>query len=88
VDIAISLVSTPPGAEVFRGERRVGETPTIDRLPRSDSAVDYRFVLPGHQPSSRSVVPDADRTVEVRLRSLRRGTEGGGGPPVGIKTSL
>jgi len=86
--VAVSLTTTPPGAEVFRGDHRVGATPITDRLPRSDSAVDYRFVLPGHQPTTGSVVPSEDRILEVRLRALRRGTGGGGGPPVGIKTSL
>jgi serine/threonine-protein kinase len=86
--IAVSLTSTPPGAEVFRGEHRVGATPIIDRLPRSDGAVEYRFVLPGHQPTTESVVPSEDRTLRVHLRASRRGPGGSGGPPVGIKTSL
>jgi hypothetical protein len=86
--VAVALASSPAGAEVFRGDHRIGATPTIDRVARSDAAVEYRFVLPGHLPAVESIVPSEDRTLDVRLRSTRRGPAGGSSPAAGIKTSM
>jgi len=45
VEVAVELQSTPPGAEVFEGARRIGLTPltVIWRLPAADAARDHTF---------------------------------------------
>ncbi|MBI2893074.1 MAG: serine/threonine protein kinase [Deltaproteobacteria bacterium] len=84
--VVVALASTPTGAEVFCGDRRVGATPTIDRVPRSAQALEYRFALRGFRETVYEVVPSADLAVDVRLQARPRGNTTA--PPVGIKGTL
>ncbi|MBX7193760.1 MAG: protein kinase [Sandaracinaceae bacterium] len=49
----VFIASTPPGAEVFRGEERLGTTPTFTEIAPTDVAahgLSFRVSLPGHAP--------------------------------------
>jgi hypothetical protein len=58
------VTSTPPGADVYRGRERLGQTPL--QLDRPTAVTRFRFELAGHRPEVRTVAP-SESAVDVTL---------------------
>jgi hypothetical protein len=67
--VAIDVVSTPPGAKAYRlGETvPLGTTPFTVELPRSDTPIQIRFELAGHEPKQVEVPIAASMEIDVTL---------------------
>ena len=73
----VHIVSTPPGAEVFLGDQRLGQTP-FDAVLVPGRMVSLRFARAGSIDTTRSVLPEDGMDITATLRPRRQATEGGG----------
>lgn len=69
--VTFTMKSTPKGARVRVDGRPIGTTPTAHEIDRDDEKVEIVFSHIGYQPQTERVVPDGDKTVEVRLEKGR-----------------
>jgi len=76
--VAVRIASTPPGAMVWDGDARLGETP-FDASLEAGRSVELRFTLAGYGEARRAIVPAEGASVEVALRPRRVAPAGGGG---------
>lgn len=74
VIVDISVVSTPPGATVFRvGETvALGVTPFTVALPRSETPTQMRFVLAGH--AAKTIEVPIAESLEIEVNLAREST--------------
>ena len=79
--LLVTLRTVPPGAEVFRGQDRVGATPLEVEMEAGGEA-EYRFARSGYRSVARRVRA-SEGVVEVRLGRVhpRAGQELGSPPP-------
>jgi serine/threonine-protein kinase len=85
--VTVSFGSTPPGAEVRRGDQVLCTTPCMQDLPPEEIALVFRH--DGFYDETTRVTPSEDAPVQVRLRPRRRAADGvspSGAPH--IKTEL
>jgi serine/threonine-protein kinase len=66
-NIAVTITTTPPGAEVVRGDEVVGHTPLVLKLPRGGEPVALQFRLDGFLSAQRMVTPKDDQQLTLRL---------------------
>jgi serine/threonine-protein kinase len=76
--VTVRIASTPPGAMVWDGDARLGETP-LDASLEAGRSLELRFTLAGYGEARRAVVPAEGASVEVALRPRRVAPAGGGG---------
>ncbi|ACY17589.1 serine/threonine-protein kinase [Haliangium ochraceum] len=75
----VNISSEPSGAEVFRGNKRIGETPLTDEVPGQTGKLRYTLKLPGFQTRNIAVAGDENSETSVQLKRCapqRRGTLG------------
>ena len=71
--VLITFVSTPAGARIVDGAgRTVGTTPATLPVSPSQIVVSFRLQLDGYAEATGSAVPDADKTLSVELKALKR----------------
>ena len=69
--VIVKIQSTPPGAAILNGSRKLGVTPQSVELARSDRPVHLAFELPGYAPSGTDIVPQIDgESIEIELKPL------------------
>ena len=67
----ISVISDPPGAEVFDSQgRKLGVTPTEIGLPADGSEHELTFRHPKRKERKKTIVASGDTTVTVVLERL------------------
>jgi eukaryotic-like serine/threonine-protein kinase len=64
--VHVDLESKPPGAQVFNGEKLLGETPLALEWKKGER-LDAHFRLSGYADESRAVVPQRDYEMDVTL---------------------
>jgi serine/threonine-protein kinase len=67
VEIDLTFATTPDGAAVFEGARRLGVAPGPIRLPYGHAKVTLTVKADGYKDGTIDVVPDADKPVAVTL---------------------
>lgn len=74
----ITVAGVPDGTEVLVGSKVVGVAPGPVQLDRSSAAVVLTFRADGYLPASKSIVPDADKPLDVTLKkkAVRGGNDG------------
>ncbi|HUS65233.1 MAG TPA: serine/threonine-protein kinase, partial [Kofleriaceae bacterium] len=77
--VTITVATVPPGAEVFNGDKKLGVSPVVIALPKGGGPVSLSFRKDGYLSSQRSLTPNADQ--EVQLRLLPRPTSDEPAPP-------
>ena len=75
----ITVAGVPEGTEVLVGDKVVGVAPGPVQLDRSTTPVVLTFRVDGYLPASKSVVPDADKPLDVTLK--KKAVRGGGKRP-------
>jgi hypothetical protein len=75
----ITVAGVPEGTEVLVGDKVVGVAPGPVQLDRSTATVVLTFRADGYLPASKSIVPDADKPLDVTLK--KRATRGRGKKP-------
>jgi eukaryotic-like serine/threonine-protein kinase len=73
-NVKIAITTTPPGAEVFIGERKLGQSNGSFDVEHADKAVTLTFKLAGFDDESYTVTPDRDQPIEVELHAKKRGS--------------
>ena len=69
--VIVKIQSTPPGAAILNGSRKLGVTPQAVELARASAAVHLRFELDGYLPSATDIVPQIDgESVEIELKPV------------------
>ena len=76
----VTVAGVPEGTEVLIGSTVVGAAPGPVQLDRGSTAVVLTFRADGHLPASMSVVPDADKPLDVTLKKKKTRTGGGNKP--------
>jgi eukaryotic-like serine/threonine-protein kinase len=66
-NVAVTVVTTPAGAQVLRGGEVAGVTPLVLKLPRGDAPVELTIQKDGFLAAKRSITPGDDQEVKVRL---------------------
>jgi serine/threonine-protein kinase len=66
-EVAITVSSTPEGAEVWNGAERIGVAPVTLRLPRSDSPVKLTLKKAGYRDETLDVTPNKDKELVPAL---------------------
>jgi hypothetical protein len=77
--VIVTVAGVPDGTEVLIGTAVVGAAPGPVQLDRGSSAVVLTFRADGYLPASKSVVPDADKPLDVTLK--KKAKAGGGHKP-------
>ena len=77
----ITVAGVPEGTEVLVGDKVVGVAPGPVQLDRSSTAVVLTFRADGYVPTSKSVVPDGDKPLDVTLK--KKAVRGAGGKKPG-----
>jgi eukaryotic-like serine/threonine-protein kinase len=77
--VIVTVAGVPDGTEVLIGSTVVGAAPGPVQLDRGASAVVLTFRADGYLPASKSVVPDADKPLDVTLK--KKAKAGGGNRP-------
>jgi serine/threonine-protein kinase len=75
----ITVAGVPEGTEVLVGDKVVGVAPGPVQLDRTTATVVLTFRADGYLPASKSIVPDADKPLDVTLK--KKATRGGGKKP-------
>jgi hypothetical protein len=65
-DVALSVDSDPPGADVVLGSERVGKTPLTLRRPRAEQ-VTLHLKKPGYHSADAFVTVAADQRITIKL---------------------
>jgi len=78
-NVAITIHTQPPHAEIYANGALVGTSPGPVSLPQSDSAVSLVLKAAGHEPVTLPVKPSTDLTLNVSLPSK---------PPKASKTGV
>jgi hypothetical protein len=73
--VIITVLGVPAGTEVIAGGMTVGAAPGPVQLPRDEAAMVLTFKADGYVMASQGVVPDADKSIEVKLK--KKATGGG-----------
>jgi hypothetical protein len=68
--VTLVLESDPPGATVFVGEEKLGETPHSYDTVRGEEPLRFRFEKPGFEPRWKDITPRAGQAVSVALAPL------------------
>jgi hypothetical protein len=68
--IAIDIITDPPGAIVVALGGRHGPTPTSVEIARGEAPIEISIEREGFEPLARSIVPDRDQRLELRLTTL------------------
>ena len=76
----VTVGGVPEGTEVSIAGTPIGAAPGPVQVPRGDSAVVLTFRADGYLPTSKSVVPDGDKALDVTLKKKRAGGTGGTKP--------
>jgi serine/threonine-protein kinase len=69
--VALTLVSVPPGAEVLVDGRKMGTTPWITRLDQGSTGPSVTLTLAGHLPETLVLPTDQDQVLERTLAPLK-----------------
>jgi serine/threonine protein kinase len=69
--IALTLESVPPGAAVYVGASRRGETPVTIEVARSDTPIAIELRARGYVPLHETVIPNVDQRVRLTLERRR-----------------
>jgi hypothetical protein len=83
----LSIGSTPPGAQVFQGDRAVCTTPCLEDFEAGTELV-LTFRHAGYQDAIEHVQVTEGAAVSPRLRARRAQQESEQGSSVSIKTTL
>jgi serine/threonine-protein kinase len=75
--VIVTVTGVPEGTEVLSGADVIGTAPGPVQLPRGGSPIVLTFRAESHVAVSRTVVPDADKPLEVTLK--KRARTGGAG---------
>jgi serine/threonine-protein kinase len=67
VSVAVSIVTTPSGAEVLDGERSLGVTPLVAKLPKGKEARTLAFKKDGYLTAQRKLLVSHDQQLTVHL---------------------
>ena len=70
--VTLRIESEPTGAEVWKGEARLGTTPVEDRVPRGQAPVSYRLALDGYQDAEIEMRPQRHGKKAVTLRAQEK----------------
>ncbi|MGE0872542.1 MAG: hypothetical protein AB7P03_28570, partial [Kofleriaceae bacterium] len=72
--VAITIESTPSGAEIYRESDvvKIGVTPYTTSVPRSSTDLRFTLKRAGYTPKVVVVMPDRDRTQQVELAAIKR----------------
>ncbi|MSP61956.1 MAG: serine/threonine protein kinase [Myxococcales bacterium] len=71
--VVVKVTSTPSGAEIFDGSRRLGVAPGLITLTRSDQAVHLTFRLAGHEDAVHDLLPKIDgEELNIALAALKK----------------
>jgi serine/threonine protein kinase len=71
--VLVTFQSTPPGARIIdAGGHMIGTTPATLPVVASSVVVSFRFEKDGFRAVTPSMVPDADKTINVDMRPVRR----------------
>lgn len=76
--ISMQLVSTPPGAEVYRDGELLGATPLDIRFVKSDEPMVLAVRLDGYKDREVTLKPASDQHLEFTLVKAPRVRNGGG----------
>lgn len=66
-EVVIKISSEPPGAVIYNGREKLGETPAALKVTRADDPVVFTLKLKGYQNASSEIVPSTDRSSVVVL---------------------
>jgi serine/threonine-protein kinase len=66
-NVAVSIVSNPPGAEVLDGEQSLGVAPLVIKLPKAKEAHTLAFKLDGYLTAQRKIPVLRDSQLTVRM---------------------
>jgi len=72
---SITVESAPAGADVFQGDKSLGVTPQVVRLPHSTSKVLLTLKLTGYRDATIDVAPDRDQSKRVVLQKEQKGPD-------------
>jgi tRNA A-37 threonylcarbamoyl transferase component Bud32 len=70
--VSLRIESEPAGAEVWKGEVKLGLTPFEDRVPRSKAPVSYRLALAGYEDAEIEMRPQRNGKKAVTLRAQEK----------------
>ncbi|HEY5926164.1 MAG TPA: serine/threonine-protein kinase [Kofleriaceae bacterium] len=77
--VIVTVAGVPEGTEVLVGAEVIGAAPGPVQLARGDAPIVLTFRADGHVTASHTVVPDADKPLDVTLKKKPR--RGGGNKP-------
>jgi tRNA A-37 threonylcarbamoyl transferase component Bud32 len=70
--VSLRIESEPAGAEVWKGDVKLGTTPFEDRVPRGQAPVSYRLLLDGYEDAEIEIRPRRDGKETVTLRAQEK----------------
>jgi eukaryotic-like serine/threonine-protein kinase len=73
--VAITVTSTPPGADVYWDSVLKGKTPYTDTFNKNDETIKLTLALDGYEEAVVPFQPSEDRTVPVTLKKLKKGAK-------------
>ena len=68
--VRVTIISKPLGAQVYLGGERVGTSPWMGRVPKSEASLAVELKLEGYEASRFALVPDQDRLENRSLKKL------------------
>lgn len=80
--VSVRVEAVPRHAEIWLGDRKLGEAPGPVQVPRGDRTLQLTLKAPGYRPLDVDVTPAADSKVEAKLQP-RAGGARKGGPKAG-----
>jgi len=90
VEVELSLRSRPSGAQILLDNEVLGTTPFVLHRPLGDTTIDLVFRRVGYRDETRSLVPSADKELEVVLersaKAAKKLTASNSPPTQGNKT--
>jgi len=66
----LTIESDPPGATVFLGAEKLGQTPYTHNTVKSETPLSFRFEKTGYEPRTKEITPRAAQGVSVALTPL------------------
>jgi serine/threonine-protein kinase len=79
--VKVTIISEPPGAEVWWGSVKQGVTPATVDFPKGDERIEFVLRLEGYEDGHAPFFPMADKTVDVTLRPKVVEKPAGKNPP-------
>jgi hypothetical protein len=81
--VAVSITTDPTGAIVLDGERELGTTPLVIRVPRGTEPKQLAFKKDGFFGAQRMVTPKENQSLAVRLMAVPKQDEEAAAEPTG-----